>query len=83
MPPPSGSGLTLAQLGVALDDYAQLHRCAKEAPALEGNIRVHRCTQLAHSTFDRPVLDPQVERVPEDWHGVRLGARNTCFPGPF
>ena len=38
-----------AQLGVAVDEYAQLRRYAKEAFGSEVNIRVHRCTQLAPS----------------------------------
>ena len=47
-----------APLGLVVDDYAQLRRYAKEAFGSEVNIRVHRCTQLAHSTLDRLVFDP-------------------------
>ena len=46
-----------AQLGLAVDGYAQLRRYAHEAFGREVPIRVHRCTQLAHSTLDRPVFD--------------------------
>ena len=63
-----------------VDDYAQLRRYAKEAFGSEVNIRVHRCTQLAHSTLDRPVLDLELEGVPKDWQGVQLGAPDTCLP---
>ena len=66
-----------AQLGLALDDYAQLRRYAKETSGSEVNIRVDRCTQLAHSTHDRPVFDLELEGVPEDWQGVRLGSPDT------
>ena len=55
-----------AQLGLAVDDYAQLRRYAKEAFGADVNIRVHRSTQLAHSTLDRPVFDLELEGVPED-----------------
>ena len=33
-----------AQLGLAVDKYAQLRRYAEEAFGSEVNIRVHRCT---------------------------------------
>ena len=69
-----------AQLGLAVDKYAQLRRYAQEAFGLEVTIRVHRCTQLAHSTLDRPVFDLELEGVPEDWQDVRLGAPDTRFP---
>ena len=69
-----------AQLGLAADEYAQLRRYAREAFGPEAPIRVHRCTQLAHSTLDRPVLDVELEGVPEDWQGVRLGAPDTRLP---
>ena len=65
-----------AQLGVAVDEYAQLRRYAKEAFASEVNIRVHRCTKLAYGTLDRPVFDLELERVPEEWQEVRR-ARST------
>ena len=55
-----------AQLGLAVDEYAQLRRYAREAFGPEAPIRVHRCTQLAHSTLDRPVFDLELEGVPED-----------------
>ena len=55
------------KLGMAMDEYAQLKRYAKEAFRSELNIRVHRCTQLAHSTFDRAVIDLELEGLPEDW----------------
>ena len=66
-----------AQMGLAVDEYAQLRRYAQEAFGVEVPIRVHRCTQLAHSTLDRPVFDLELEGVPEDWHGARLGAPDT------
>ena len=43
-------------------------------------IRVHRRTQLARSTLDRPVFDLELEGAPEDWQGVRLGAPDTRLP---
>ena len=55
-----------AQLGLAVDEYAQLRPYAQEAFRLEVPIRVHLCTQLAHSTLDRPVFDLEPEKVPED-----------------
>ena len=70
----------LAQLGLAADPYAQLRCYAKEAFGSEVNVRVHRCTQVAHSTLNRPVFDPELEGVPEDWQGVRLGAPDTRLP---
>ena len=70
----------LAQLGVAADEYAQLRRYAKEAFGSEVAIRVHCCTQLAHSTLDRPVFDLELEGVPKDWQGVWLGAPDTRLP---
>jgi hypothetical protein len=69
-----------AQLGLAVDEYAQLRRYAQEAFRLEVPIRVHRCTQLAHSTLDRPVFDLELEGVLEDWQGVRLVTPNTRLP---
>ena len=39
--------------------------------------RVHRCTQLADSTPDRPVFDLELKGVLEDWQGARLGAPDT------
>ena len=69
-----------AQLGLAVDKYAQLRRYAREAFGPEAPIRVHRCTQLAHSTLDRSVFDLELEGVPEDWQGVRLGAPDTRLP---
>ena len=69
-----------AQLGLAVDEYAQLRRYAQEAFGPEVPIRIHRCTQLAHSTLDRPVFDLELEGVPEDWQGVRLGAPDTRLP---
>ena len=65
---------------INMDDYAQLRRYAKEAFGSELTIRVHRCTQLAHSTLDRPVFDLELEGVPEDWQSVRLGAPDTRLP---
>ena len=41
---------------------------------------VHCCTQLAHSTLDRPDFDLELEGVPEDWLGVQLGAPDTRLP---
>ena len=67
-------------LGLAVDEYAQLWRYAQEAFRPDVPIRVHRCTQLAHSTLDRPVFDLELEGVPEDWHGERLGAPDTRLP---
>ena len=69
-----------AQLDLALDEYAQLRRYAQEAFGPEAPICVHRCTQLAHSTLDRPVFDLELEGVPEDWQGVRQGAPDTRLP---
>ena len=69
-----------AQLCLAVDEYAQLWRYAREAFGLEAPIRVHRCTQLAHSTLARPVFDLELEGVPEDWQGVRLGVPDTRLP---
>ena len=69
-----------AQLGLAVDDYAQFRRYPKEAFGLEVNIRVNRCTQLAHSTLDRQVFDLKLEGVPEVWQGVWLGAHDTRLP---
>ena len=69
-----------AQSGLAVDGYAQLRRYAREAFGPEAPIRVHRCTQLAHSTLDRPVFDLELEGVPGDWQGVRLGAPDTRLP---
>ena len=43
-------------------------------------ICVHRCTQLAHSTLDRPVFDLELEGVPEDWQGAWLGAPDNRLP---
>ena len=59
-----------AQLGLAVDEYAQLRRYAQGAFGPEVPIRVHRCAQLAQSTLDRPVFDLEPEGVPEDWQGV-------------
>ena len=69
-----------AQLGLAVDEYAQLRRYAHEAFGPEVPIRVHRCTQLAHNTLNRPVFDVELEGVPKDWQGVRLGASDTRLP---
>ena len=69
-----------AQLSLAVDEYAQLRRYAREAFGPEVPIRVHRCTQMAHSTLDRPVFDLEPEGVPEDWQGVWLGAPDTRLP---
>ena len=69
-----------AQLGLAVDEYAQLRRWAQEAFGSEVPIRVHRCIRLAQSTLDRPVFDLELEGVPEDWQGARLGAPNTHLP---
>ena len=69
-----------AQLGLAVDEYAQLRRYAQEAFGPEAPIRVHRCTQLANSTLHRPVFDLELEGVPEDWQGLRLGAPDTRLP---
>ena len=44
------------------------------------DICVHRCTQLAHSTLDRPVFDLELEGVPEDWQGAWLGASDNRLP---
>ena len=38
----------------------------QEAFGPEVPIRVHRCTQQAHSTLDRPVFEVEQEGVPED-----------------
>ena len=70
----------LAQLGVAMDEYAELRCYAKQAFGSEVNIRVHRCTQPAHSTLDRPVFDLEPDGVREDWQGVRRGAPDTRLP---
>ena len=56
-----------AQGDLAVDEYAQLRRYAWEAFGPEVPICVHRCTQLAHSTLDRPVFDLELEGVPKDW----------------
>ena len=40
----------------------------------------NRCTQLAHSTLDRPVFDVELEGVPEGWQGLLLGAPDTRLP---
>ena len=69
-----------AQLGLALDDYAQLRRYAKEAFGAEVNIHVRHCTQLDHSILDRPVFDLKLEGMAEDRQGVGLGAPDTRFP---
>ena len=69
-----------AQLGLAVDEYAKLRRYAQEAFGPEVPVRVHRCTQVAHITLDRPVFDLELEGVPEDWQGVRLGAPDTRLP---
>ena len=69
-----------AQLGLAVDEYAQLRRYAQEAFGPEVPIRVHRCTQLAHSSLDRPVFHLELEGVPEDWQGARVGALDTRLP---
>ena len=69
-----------AQLGLAVEGYARLQCYAKEAFGSEVNIRVHRCTQLAHSILDQPLFDLELEGVPEDWKGVRLGAPDTRLP---
>ena len=69
-----------SQLGVAVDEYAQLRRYAKEAFGSEVTIRVHRCTQLAHSTLDRLVFSLELEGVPEDWQSVLLLALDTRLP---
>ena len=66
-----------AQLGLAVDEYAQLRRYAQDAFGPEVPIRVHCYTELAHSTLDGPVCDLELEGVPEDWQGVRLGAADT------
>ena len=63
-----------------MDEYAQLRRYAEDAVGQEVPICVHRCTQLAHGTLDRPVFDLELEGVPEDWQGVRLGTPNTRLP---
>ena len=55
-----------AQLGLVADEYAQLRRYAKEAFGWEVTMGVYHCTQLAHSTLDRPVFDLELEGVPED-----------------
>ena len=60
-----------------MDEYEQLRRYAREASGLEVPICVHRCTQLAHSTLDRPVFDLELEGVPKEWQGVWLGAPDT------
>ena len=75
----AGPGLP-PQLGLAVDEYAQLGRYAKEAFRSEVNFRVHRCTKLAHSTLNRPVFDPELEGVPENWKGVRVGTPDICLP---
>ena len=69
-----------AQLGLALDEYVQLRRYAREAFGPEVPIRVHRSTQLAHGILNRPVFDLKLEGVPEDWPGVRLGAPHARLP---
>ena len=69
-----------AQVGLAVDEYAQLRRYAQEAFGPVVPIHVHRCTQLAHSTLDRPVFDLELEGVLEDWQGVRLVTPNTRLP---
>ena len=55
-------------------------RYAQEAFGSQVTIRIHRCTQLAHSTLDWPVFDLELEGVPEDWQGARLGAPDTRLP---
>ena len=55
-----------AQLGLAVDEYAQLRHYAQEAFGPQVPIRVHRCTPLSHSTLDRPGLDLELEGAPED-----------------
>ena len=55
-----------AQLGLAVDEYVQPRRYAKEAFGSQVTIRVHRCTQLAHRTLNWPVFDLELEGVPED-----------------
>ena len=59
-----------AQPGLAVDGYAQLWRYTQEAFGPKVPIRVHRYTQLAHSTLERPVFDLELEGVPEDWQGA-------------
>ena len=56
-----------AQLGLAMYKYAQLRRYAQEAFGPEVPIRVQRCTQLAHSTRDRPVFNLELEGGAEGW----------------
>ena len=63
-----------------MDEYALLRRYAQEAFGPDVPIRVHHCTQLAHSTLDRPVFDLELQGVPEDWQGVQLGAPDTRLP---
>ena len=69
-----------AQLGLVVDEYAQLRRYAQEAFGPEVPIRIHHCTQLAHSTLDWPIFDIELGGVPEDWQGARLGAPDTRLP---
>ena len=66
-----------AQLGLAVDEYAQLRRYAPEIVGPEVPIPVHHCTQLAHNTLDR------LEGVSEDWQGARLSAPDSRVPDHF
>ena len=68
------------QLGLAVDEYAQLRHYAKQAFGPEVPIRFHRCTQLAHSTLDRPVCGLELEGVTKDSQAARLGVPRTILP---
>ena len=69
-----------AQLGPAVEEYAQLRRYATEAFGADVTICVHCCSQLVHSTLNRPVFDLELEGVLEHWQGVQLGAPDTRLP---
>ena len=43
-------------------------------------IRIHRCTELDHSTLGRPVFEPEPGGVPEELQSVRLGEPETRLP---
>ena len=69
-----------AVVAPSMDDYAQLERVAAEVFGERVPIQVRRCTQLASTSLERPVLDLQLEGVPLDWAGMFLPSVDSRVP---